>query len=100
MSSMASPASLDARPGTKSRARRNSSTARGKKLPNCLGAIGWHAAALVSNLDADKGALERNAGAVPVDVRIAGSQAFFRASARSLRASDVDLLGELSRFRK
>src|SRR5713226_4883877 len=69
-------------------------------MDSILDAIDGRAAALPGDLDANEGALERNAGAVPIDVGIARRQTLLGARASSVRASEIDLVGELGGFRK
>src|SRR3977135_1625626 len=58
------------------------------------------AAILLSHLNANQSALERDGCAVPVDVGICGGQAFLSAGQGGLRPGEIDLRGKLSRLRQ
>src|SRR5437763_2208665 len=62
--------------------------------------IGRHAAELARNLNADEGALERDAGTVPVNVGCSGGKPLLCAGLRSFRALKVNFSGQLGSFRK
>src|SRR6266850_3662649 len=58
------------------------------------------AAILLSNLNANQSALERDGCAVPIDVGISGGQVFLSAGQGGLRPGEIDLRGKLRRLRQ
>src|SRR6266446_29270 len=58
------------------------------------------AAPFGGNLDADQRALQRNIGAVPINIWIVRGQPLFGARQRFLGPLQIDLFRALSRFRK
>src|SRR6266478_7946478 len=73
---------------------------RSKSNRGASGARNKGAALLGGHLDADQRALQRDVGAVPIDIRIVGGQALLGASQGILGALNVDLFGALGGFRK
>src|SRR5258708_37480910 len=64
------------------------------------GARNKGAALLGGHLDADQRALQRDVGAVPIDIRIVGGQSLLGTSQRILGALHVDFFRALGGFRK
>src|SRR5580704_218479 len=63
--------------------------------------VEWNATIFAGDLDADERSLQRNGGAVPIDVGVAGGgDAFLRSCQRSFSAAEVDFLGTLGGFRE
>src|SRR5580658_3248311 len=69
-------------------------------VPKELTALDRGAAIFTCHLDSDNGSLQRDKRAVPIDVRVAGGQALFRARLGSFRAGEINFRGALSSFRE
>src|SRR5438034_6262612 len=72
------------------------SAANGKRSAG----IGRHAAVLAGHLNANEGALQSHADAVPVDIGVSRREAFFCAGLRSFSAFEIDFGGQLGGFRQ
>ena len=78
------------------RAAARSRTERGRRSGSRAGH--QSAALLGGNLDADQGTLQRNVGAVPIDIWIVRGQALLGTSQRIFGALQIDFFGALGGF--